>query len=131
MTTGRINQVTTNSNDPSRVLPRPASAPRRPRKERGQNRGQSFRTVMNKETDNHLRIPSAFPLCILAHRFPIRIFPFPSAYFASSWLAIRRSARVSLSQAYLRPSSPLAFRCSRYSLHGSPSAFYKKTVLAS
>ena len=70
MTTGRINQVTTNSNDPSRVLPPPASAPRRPRKERGQNRGQSFRTLMNKETDNRLRIPSAFPFRILAHQLP-------------------------------------------------------------
>jgi hypothetical protein len=40
------------------------------------------------------------------------------ACFASSWLAIRRSAGALSSRAYLRPSSPLAFRRSRYSLHG-------------
>jgi len=131
MTTGRINQVTTNSNDPSRVLPPPASAPRRPRKERGQNRGQSFR-ALNEQRD---RQPSSYTIRVpFSHTCssapPSAYFP-SLACFASSWLAIRRSAGALSSRAYLRPSSPLAFRRSRYSLHSSPSAFYKNTVLAS
>lgn len=78
------------------------------------------------------RQPSSYtvrvPFAYLLIGSPSAYFP-SSAYFALSWLAIRLSARVLLSQAYLRPSSPLAFCCSRYSLHGSPSAFHKKQYL--
>jgi hypothetical protein len=65
------------------------------------------------------------PFAYLHIGSPSAYFP-SSAYFALSWLTIRHSTRVLLSQVYLHPSSPLAFCCSRYLLQGSPSVFYKK-----
>jgi hypothetical protein len=58
MTTGRINQVTTNSNDTARVSAISISSSKTAR---STPRSEFFAPFVNQETDNRLRIPSAFP----------------------------------------------------------------------